>query len=486
MGLKNVILMVFVLFLVVFIASCNQITIEDILSEEIEYLIYEDSGFSIEYPDWNVSDETNEETEISVSRGFCTVVIDSNDVLASNLYTYLIDSIITAPHIVDYSQDDDEYFVKATAMFQEHRLISHIKIADCNNKAHMINIACLEEVVGYPEVMAIYDTVLGSIECEEDEEIAEENYEAMLPVVEEIDYDVYEEEDFEIEYPDWDSFNADMGEENILAVTKGTCSVIVNKHNYLPSDLASWIENALEEDEDQILLYLDEENDEFELKYTSPYEDRIIISNANIMYCNYQSYMSVVVCIEDVYEDSLYREFKEEFSEYEEMSEIVMDSVECKKKYEIPKAEITEELIEEDPEIVEVIEDIETRIVQTDIAEDFGFDAEAIVYFINSNVFFTKVMSDFDKANLVFEDGSGNLELKIDVDNNGQIELLDDGFYDDADVTLYVPLNDALNILNNAENINPINLIAFAINVRTNPVEVKDEVLRKVINGEYN
>ncbi len=483
MGLKNVILIV---FLVVFIASCNQITIEDVLSEEIEYLIYEDSGFSIEYPNWNVSEETNEETEISVSKGFCTVIIDSNDVMAEHLYTYLIDSLIEAPHIVNYEQDDDDYFVKATAMFQEHRLISHIKIAGCNNKAHMINIACLETVIGYPEVMAIYDNVLNSIECEEDEEIAEENYEAMLPVVEEIDYDVFEEEDFEIEYPDWDSFNTEMGEENILAVTKGTCSVIVNKHNYLPSDLASWIKTALEEDEDEILLYSDEENDEFELKYTSPYEDKTMISNANIMYCNYQSYMSVVVCIEDVYEDSLYREFKEEFSEFEEMSSLVMGSVNCKEKYEIPKAEITEELIEEDPEIVEVIEDIETRIVQTDLAEDFGFDAEAIVYFINLNNFFNNVMSDFDKANLVFEDDSGNLELKIDISNDGQIELVDDGLYGNADVTLYVPLKDALNILNNAENINPINLISFAINVRTDPVETKDEVLRKVINGEYN
>ena len=109
-----------------------------------------------------------------------------------------------------------------------------------------------------------------------------------------------------------------------------------------------------------------------------------------------------------------------------------------------------------------------------------------VVYFINSNDFFTNVMKDFPKANLLIEDEDRELKLRVLIDGEGKITLLEDGEYSDADVTLIIPLRDALNIFNNAENINPFTLISFAINVRTEPAEIKNQVIQKVLSGEYN
>ena len=173
--------------------------------------------------------------------------------------------------------------------------------------------------------------------------------------------------------------------------------------------------------------------------------------------------------------------------EYEILKDEILDSSKCKTIYEIPTPEVIEEqkeeIIEEEPEVIEEIED---EIVKTNMGEEFGIDEEMIVYFINSNVFFTNIMKDFPKVNLVMEDDDRNLELKATIGSDGKITLLEDGLHGDADVTIYVPLRDALNIFSNANNINPLTLLSFAVNVRTEPVEIKDQVIRDVIAGKYN
>jgi len=78
-------------------------------------------------------------------------------------------------------------------------------------------------------------------------------------------------------------------------------------------------------------------------------------------------------------------------------------------------------------------------------------------------------------------DGNGKITLI-----NGKITLIQDGQFDDADVTLIVPLRDALNIFSNAQNINSATLLSFAINVRTVPASIKNEAIQKVLRGEYN
>ncbi|MFH1637147.1 MAG: hypothetical protein ABIB71_01850 [Candidatus Woesearchaeota archaeon] len=64
------------------------------------------------------------------------------------------------------------------------------------------------------------------------------------------------------------------------------------------------------------------------------------------------------------------------------------------------------------------------------------------------------------------------------------ITSLENGLHSDAEVTVYVPLRDALNIFNNAQNINFVNFLMFAINVRTDPAHVKQDVIRKILSGK--
>ena len=122
------------------------------------------------------------------------------------------------------------------------------------------------------------------------------------------------------------------------------------------------------------------------------------------------------------------------------------------------------------------------------VLPQFGIEEEMVIYFINENAFFTNVMKDFPKANIVIEDKDNNrkLKLRVKIDAAGKITLLEDGQYNDANVTLKVPLRDALNIFGNAQNINAVTLIGFAVNVRTEPEGIKNEVIRKVLRGEYN
>jgi len=95
-------------------------------------------------------------------------------------------------------------------------------------------------------------------------------------------------------------------------------------------------------------------------------------------------------------------------------------------------------------------------------------------------------LKDFPKGNLIAESDEGDIEVRIEINSAGEIILVEDGLHSDPDVTLIVPLMDVLNILNNADNITPANLIQFAINVRTVPEEIKNEVFEKILRGEYN
>ncbi len=444
------------LFSLLILTSCNNPGV-NILSEEFNYSTYIDEDFSVKYPDWPITNQTEQGAEVSVSKGFCTIMVNSETIPAESWYSSFTNALKTTPNTLSSESIDEDLFIKSITKYGEHNLISEIKIVDCNNKAHLVNVVCIEQVIGEQEVLEIYKTVFDSIECKEEKEL---------------EYNTFEEEDFEIEYPEWNDITGHFGEENILAATEGYCTVLVNKHNALPEDLINWLELAIETQDETELIDSDKITDEeYTMKYRGPYENNTLLTNSNILYCNYQSYITAVVCVEENYKE-----------EYEEIKNQVLDSIECKEEYKIPKMEIPEEIEEQEPE---VIEEIENTIVQTDAGDEYGINAEAVVYFINNNEFFTKVMSDFDKANLVFEDDE-NLYLKVMLDNDGKITSIDEGEYSNADVTLYIPIMDALNILNNAANINPINLISFAINVRTDPAETKNEVIGNVLRGEYN
>jgi hypothetical protein len=469
----NKTIIILLLIILILITGCNQPKLDDYIKEPYNYSIYTSEDFFIKFPDWPEAEKGD--AEIATSRGYCSVIINTmEDTDANGLYNVMLDSIKTAPHILSYEEDVNKLLIKSTSTFQKHKLVSQMKLVGCNDNSHIINIACVEEVVGYPEVLTLYKDVIDSIECKEtiDEQENDEKPVSPEEKEEEIIYQTFEQEDFIIESPEWAEIN-DLGDDTIYSSSKGSVSVIVNKHNALPEDLYNWITENIETNEGHKLLLAKptKEESEYEYKYSFPYEEHTLIAESKIFYCNYESYAPVVVYIESMYDEKV-----------EEIKNKVLNSAVCKKPYIIPQPKIPEEIIEEQPEI---IEEIENEIVKTEIGDEYGLDAEAIVYFINTNKFFTIIMADFPKANLVLTDADGNVELKINIDNQGKITLVDDGLHEEYDVTLYVPLRDALNILNNAANINPITLLKFAVSVTTDPIEVKQQVLEKVLNGEY-
>ena len=295
------------------------------------------------------------------------------------------------------------------------------------------------------------------------------------------DEEVYEDffdGDFFIKKPTGWSELQDEAPQRILGVSKGVCSVIVDKHNALPKDVYNWIDTAIKEKPDQDLLSSSIDGDIYYFSYNLPYEQYNVTANTKVFYCNYQSYIVQVLCVNEMVTPH-----------FEEARDYIIDSSKCMGEYEVPSPlkieEQKEEVKSEEPE---VIEEIEEEIVQTNVGEEFGIDEEMVVYFINGNEFFRKIMKDFPESNIVVEDDENNreLKLKVDVDSEGYITFVEDGEHSDPDVTLLVPLADALNIFGNAQNINPVTLIGFAINVRTEPPEIKNQVIQKVLRGEYN
>jgi len=463
MNFKTSILLIFIILAVV---ACTpeerfENQLDKAMSEEFDYLTYSNEGFSVLHPDWPDTENQDDKTEVSVSVGYCTVLVNSEKMLAKQWYNAMLDSIDEQDTEILDSDEEDNY-VKYSMDYQDFKMISRIRMYDCNELSHAVIVTCISDANN--KAPHIHEKVYGSVECEKETK-------------EEI-YNEFEEDDFEVEHPDWNELEDEHGEERVLGLTKGVCSLIINKHNALPKDIINWLEISIDDNDDQKLLRSTNKNDVYYIDYELPYEDHIITAKTKLSYCNYMTYMTQVLCINELSTEH-----------YEEIRENVLDSAICAKKYEIPTPikieEKKKEVEEEEPEIIEEIED---EIVQTDIGEEFGIDEEMVVYFINSNDFFTKIMKEFSKVNIVFEDKNNNreLELRAEIGNDGKITLLEDGRFSDADVTMMLPLRDALNIFSNAQNINPLTLLGFAVNVRTEPASIKNEIIQGVLSGKYN
>ncbi|PIN77942.1 hypothetical protein COV15_01015 [Candidatus Woesearchaeota archaeon CG10_big_fil_rev_8_21_14_0_10_34_12] len=411
MKIRKILYLVLVLFVALFIfgifSSKNSPT--QVL-KEIEYSTYKSAkGFSVEYPAWSDLNQSPE-AEVEVTAGVCSVIVNKYDVSARDLYNYMVDSMQENRNILSFSKDDKNMISDYTAIYMDKEFLSRTKITECNFETHTITLICLKEMSEDKNVQKIHD----SVSCSESTKLSTNSF---------------EEGDFEIIYPDWQKAS-ETGNETILMASVGKCSVIVNKYNALPGDLFNWIKIALEKQGEQI-LHTEQTTETYEIKYTFPYEEQDLIANAKIFYCNYQSYMPILVCQKDY--DS---------EKAEQLKDDIFGSTYCKKEYDIPKPKIPEQAIGDNPEEVEEIEEI----VKTSIGKEFGIDEVAVVYFFNENHFLRKVLSDFRKVNLVFEDteNNRNLSLKVGISSEGRITLLDNGRYDSADVTISMPLIDAL------------------------------------------
>lgn len=293
-----------------------------------------------------------------------------------------------------------------------------------------------------------------------------------------IDYISYSSQDFFAKVPKWDDLNDESGKERVLGVTKGICSVVINEYPARPQDINDWIEKHFKEDAEKRIINSSKQGEIYYFIYEESYENYMVTSTNKMFYCNYQTYVVSVVCVNELMNE-----------EYIKVRDQIIKNSGCKKDYEVVNIEKEREAIKiENPEEYKVIEKIREKIVKTDVGEEFGIDAEMVVYFINNNDFFKRILRDFPKSNMVIEDKENNreLNLKIYINDKGEVYSIEDGQHTSPDVVFIIPLRDALNLFSNAANLNPLNLISFAVNVRTVPEEAKGEVIGKVLRGEYN
>jgi len=476
-----------VLLLFILLTACSpeqqlQKQIDKAVSEPFTYTTYRSDGFSVKYPYWPEAGNNSGDTEVSVSRGYCSVAINQEKIPAGPWFDMVVESVEDNKDSSIISEDSEEHRLEYETLYQNLTLINDARVFSCNDHSYVVLVFCIEQV--YDESQDIYDTVFDSVECEEDEEDEEMPTEAQIEAVEQtlsledLDYHTFHEDDFAMQHPDgWDEMDGDS-DERVLGVSAGVCSVIVNKHNARPEDLAHWIDKTVDEKDDHDLLEYSEDDDVYRIDYTFSADEHDLIARSKMFYCNYMTYSAMVVCLEDV-----------DVPGMDELADDVLSSARCKKEYTIPTPKVVEQKREEvEEEEPEELEEIEDDIVRTDAGEEYGIDEEIAVYFINNNAFFTKIMKDFPEANLEIEDDDNDrtLELKVTVDpDSGKITRLEDGAHSSPDVTLIIPLRDALNIFTNAENLNPLNLLSFAVNVKTEPAEIKDQVIRDVLQGKY-
>jgi hypothetical protein len=276
----------------------------------------------------------------------------------------------------------------------------------------------------------------------------EPNYSSIyvLPSLDNTTYSTFIDEDYSTKIPDWSKGEINA-KEGILAYTQNACTVALNKYNTPAENLYSWIENYIENNESITLVQKNvPEND---IKYDLAFENISLRIRAKIVYCNYHSYNLIAMCEQNYFENNSH------------VLDTILDSPKCANDYSFTP-EIKD--VEEPPEPKE------ERIAQTDAGLEYGINAESVVQFFNGNPLFAKVMKKYDKVNLrIYDDSKGvDIRLKALLDQ-GKITNVQDGAYSDAAFTLSMPLDDALNLFNNADKITLGNFLSFIVNVKTDP-----------------
>jgi len=469
--MRFALLLILILTCLSLVGCSGEQALQKELAKPIHYSTYANLDFSIKYPDWPESKDKTDETAVQVSKGYCSVIVKTQQNSADELYKHMIGYL--AKNNLTLETNDATLFFKHSGKYANFTFINENRIIGCNNQSHTVTIACIQQA--YNQTASIRSKILESAKCSEvTKKITQKVKQEKLDNVgvNQTKYKIFEDKDFEITYPDWHEITGNQTEQ-VLGVTKGTCTVFVNKYNARPKDLFEWSKLAIKKN-DQSLLSSSVNDGVYLLEYTWPYNNQKLKATARSFYCNYLTYSTLFICLDG--------------NEEPKTQVKVLDSAICKKEYAVQEKVTVKEVVKQLPKIKTQVETIKAKIVDTNIGKEFGMDEEVIVFFINNNKFFTKILSDFDRGNLVFEDKANNreLKLKVDFDSSGKITYLGDGQYNDADVTLYLPLKDALNILSNAKNINPLTLLSFAVNVRTKPANIKQNIINNFLKGKYN
>ena len=264
----------FVLFLLISLAGCSpearlEMQLDKVMSEEVKYIGYSDNGFSIEYPYWPATADRDSSVEISVTKGYCTVIINTEQARPDQLYKVLVAAVDGSNRTI-LILDDDEHRVKYSALYEELTMLSDNRVYGCNGLSHIVSVVCIAEADD--DAQHIHETVFGSAECKEEEGLKTEYVPLPEAVDEKISYILFDEDDFVIEYPDWDAFPEEGG-QRVLGVTKGICSVIVDRHNARPGDIINWLEVSTDNDEESEILKSYRKGDVYYFDYSRPYEE---------------------------------------------------------------------------------------------------------------------------------------------------------------------------------------------------------------------
>jgi hypothetical protein len=424
-------------------------------AEETAFANFTDGDFSLEYPTWEDREATNTSI-LSIGNAVCVLNVDRYDVPLTPLFNWIVNATAANQNASLQELDIEKHSIGFTADFDNITFKAVTKMRYCNHKTYVLLATCAEDY--YSDYEAELDRFSSSAVCAIEYEEPDYSQAAALPNLNGTTFSIFVDGDYSAKIPEWDS--GEVKNETIISVSRGACTVLINKYNAPSDTLYGWGEEYIKENDSLELVQKDPEVKEME--YLMHAKNVTLHIESTITYCNYQSYNLITVC-ENNY-----------FQENAEILESIEKSPSCAKEYRITP-EITE---------VEEVENIpeEERIVETDVGSGYGINAEAVVSFFNSNPIFVKVMKNYDKVNLRIIGDDEDIKLKAKLEN-GYIVNVKEGSYSDAAFTLSMPLEDALNIFNNADNITVGNILSFIINVKTDPPEKMNELIKEALKA---
>ncbi|MFH1684996.1 MAG: hypothetical protein ABH983_01695 [Candidatus Micrarchaeota archaeon] len=422
--------------------------------KETEFTKFTDDDFSLEYPDWESREHANTSI-LAIGNALCVLNVDRHDAPITPLFNWIVNATAANENVSLDEVDIDKHSMGFAADFDNITFKAVTSMHYCNHKTYVVLATCAKDY--WSEYEDDLEHFTSSVACAR--EYAEPDYSAKpgMPNLDDTKYGTFIDEDYSAKIPEWNQGKAEN--ETIISLSQGACTVLLNKYNAPSETLYDWTEKYIEENDS---LELDSKSSsKKKISYQMHTENFTLHIESKITYCNFQSYNMITIC-EDAY-----------FKDNAEILEYIGDSPKCAKEYSIAPEIIKVEEAEEIPE--------EERIVETDVGLEYGINAEAVVSFFNSNPVFVKVMKKYDKVNLRIE-GDEDIKLKAKLDD-GYIVNVKEGSYSDADFTLTMPLEDALNIFNNADNITVGNILSFIIHVKTDPPEKMNELIKEAFSA---
>jgi hypothetical protein len=420
-------------------------TSEHSIKEETVFRNFSYGDFSVEHPEWADGDYS-EYSILALQNGPCMLYVNHHNASITPLFNWFVNMTSSNENVTVLDLDVEKHSMSFLMPYQNISFKARFDMEYCNYETYILGVYCAEDFWDNETV----ERFLSSPSCAK--VYVEPDYTSpTIPNLENTTYLQFVEEDYSLDRPDWDEGNTSG--EQVFVFTRSACSVILNRYNTPADNVYGWLEKYVDDNESIELVH--KNVPEKDITYDVQYGEVLIRARSKTTYCNYQSYNIIGLCEKNYYENN------------SQVLDRIIDSAKCAREYTFTP-EITE--VEQVPE--------EDRIVETDVGSEYGINAESVVIFFNSNPVFVKVMKNYDKVNLQIIDEDVDIKLKAKIDD-GLITNVKEGLYSDADFTIIIPLDDALNIFNNADKLTLGNFLSFAINVKTDPPEMKNELIKQ-------